>query len=301
MFISKLTHTIEAYDKYGIHRLNGVKVVFVLLVLFVVNLIVYIPNPYFYFFYVPITAMNAEVIGLHIKEKYTLFIYATLGSCAMIFLFNLLKPYPLFFLLFSFSGTMTLYLIVLHKNRSMLILVPIVLSLSAYSLLYADANTDFYAVFNNAVTTLVALICVLAALILFPLSYYYRLWLRALRLLVQECLDNLILLHENQALKLDTVQGHTVHLVHFSQMLPRQLPTYTILKINLLINRLHLMSCVAGVQEGLIEPAELQPLILAIRVLLGSIEREEPCTFIATGNATLSSLIHSWNYLCSRQ
>ncbi len=63
MFISNLIRTIEAYDPYGLHRLNGTKVVYVLLTLFIVNLLFDIPNPYFYFFYVPITAMSAEVVG----------------------------------------------------------------------------------------------------------------------------------------------------------------------------------------------------------------------------------------------
>ncbi|WP_240610456.1 hypothetical protein [Legionella qingyii] len=60
MFISKLIRIIEDYDPYGNHRVNGVKVTYVLLILFAVNFIFSIPNPYFYYFYIPITAMAAE-------------------------------------------------------------------------------------------------------------------------------------------------------------------------------------------------------------------------------------------------
>ena len=298
MSISKLIRTIDQYDPYGMHRLNGMKVVYVLLVLFFVNLFFYIPNPYFYFFFVPISAMNAEVIGLSIKSKYKLFIYAGLGSCGIIFLFNLLKPYPAFFLLFGFVATLFLYGFVLRKRSEMMVLVPIILSLAAYSLLYGAENNDFYAVFNNAVTTLISMMIILGALVLFPLSYYYRLWLRALSLLLQECLDNFVLLHEKKHVNTLSVQGHTMHLFQFSQLLPRSLPVYTILKINLLINQLHLMGCVASPDDFSTDPSELQRTIQGIHALLRSIKKEESCPFMAVGNPALSHLIRSWNYLC---
>ena len=75
MFFSKLTHIIERYDRYGIHRLNGFKVVYILLILFLFNALFDIQNAYFYFFYIPITAMAAEVMGERVEQKYTFFMF----------------------------------------------------------------------------------------------------------------------------------------------------------------------------------------------------------------------------------
>lgn len=301
MYISKLIHTIETYDPYGIHRLNGVKVVYVLLILFTFNAFFDIQNVYFYFFYAPITAMNAEVIGFHVKNKYKLFIATLSGACLMIFLFNILKDYPFIFLLFGFVGTLTLYHVILKRYKSMLILVPLILSLSAYSLLYPDANVDFYSTFNNAITTLIAMGIMTAALILFPLSYYYRLWLRALALITAEMLDNFIRLQKGESLQARAVQVHRLNLVNFSQMLPRHLPIYSILKINILVNQLNLLSSVANHEIITIKNVNLDRIIQHLQLLLESIRTEKPCKIIENSHPSLFKIIHSWNYLCSQQ
>ncbi len=219
MFISKLTHIIETYDPYGTHRLNGVKVVYVLLVLFAFNMFFYIPNVYFYYFFIPITAMTAEVLVENIEDKYKSFVYTILGSCVMALLFNILRPYPLLFLLIVFISAMSLYLIALHWIRLMIPLVPIILSLAAYSLLYPDLNANLNMVLNNALTTLCAMVIILGSLILFPLSYYYRLWLRSLILLLREILENFLIISENKTVKFSLIQGHTKHVVTFANML----------------------------------------------------------------------------------
>lgn len=299
MFISKLIHTIETYDPYGLHRLNGVKVVYVLLILFSANLFFNIPDPYFFYFYLPITAMSAEVVGTHIYDKYLMFICAVVGSSAMIILFYIVNPHPLFFLLFSFVSTSMLYLLILKLKKSMLFTVPIILSLAAYSLLYVDLYLDLYAIINNTITTLVAMGIILGALILFPLSYYYRLWLRAFYLLTKQCLDNFMLSHDHSRVNTSAVQGHSIHLIQFAQMLPRHLPVYTILKINLLINRVHMISCVIGHNNSETVSNEVQLTIQNLRLLLVAINREERCSLIV-GDPIMSKLILSWNDLCSR-
>ena len=70
MFISRLSNVVETYDPYGIHRVNGVKAAYLLLVLFTVNLIYSVPDPYFYFFYAPLIAMAAEVFGETLEERF---------------------------------------------------------------------------------------------------------------------------------------------------------------------------------------------------------------------------------------
>jgi hypothetical protein len=301
MSFSKLILTIEAYDRHGIHRLNGVKVVYVLLVLFTVNAFFYIPNPYFYFFYIPITTMSAEIMGNSIPEKYKLFIYATLGATFMIFLFNILKPYPLFFLLVAFLSSLALYFFALRGPASRLALVPIILSLAAYSLIYPDINADLYATFNNACTTLVSMTIILAALLLFPLHYYYQLWRRSLALLIQEILEYALLIQHHTDAQVPAVQGHTQFLIYFAHMIPRRLPFYTVLKINLLANQLHLISCVPQSAWKTLPADKLQLLTHNLRLLQHAIHHESPCPLLYNHSAQFSKLIHSWNYLCKKQ
>ena len=100
MFISQLKDKLHAYDLYGEHRTNGLKILFVLQFLFLFNFIYTVSNPYFYFFYVPLTAFTAEILGRSLEEKY-LFLFATITGCAVsIFFFGLFSIYKLFFIFF---------------------------------------------------------------------------------------------------------------------------------------------------------------------------------------------------------
>jgi hypothetical protein len=220
-----------------------------------------IPNIYFYYFYLPITAMTAETLFDRIEDKFKGFIYTMLGSSMMVLLFNSIRPYPFYFLFTVFICTILFYILAIHWKRMILPLVPIILSLATYSLLYSNLNTNFNMIINNMITTLFALIIIVSALILFPLSYYYRSWLRAFVLLLQEIIDNLCMIYEKKRIEISLIQGHTKHMVTFANMLPRQLPTRTILKINLLVNQLHLASCVDRSPFTEMSQDELQSLI----------------------------------------
>ncbi|MBP9742577.1 MAG: hypothetical protein KBD37_04380 [Burkholderiales bacterium] len=298
MFISKLSEVLENYDKYGIHRLNGLKVVYVLLILFTVNMIFTIPNPYFYYFYIPITAMGAEAAGETIRAKYYLFFYTLIGAIVTVFLFHLTYSYRLFFLFFAFFLAILLYLGALRLKNQMLVTVPLILSLATYSLLYGSINTNFYAILNNGLTTCIATIIVIASLILFPQSLYFRIWLRAYLLLLKQILGNFLLIQDNKEVEIEPVQGHLIQLVRFSNMLPRKLPTFTILRINLLINKLRVISCAADQKLIKLTPDMLQSLIYNLQVLIAHVEREESCKLTIDNNLLLSKLVVSWNNLC---
>lgn len=297
MFISRLIRIIENYDQYGTHRVNGIKVVYVLLALFFFNSVFYIPNVYFYYFYIPITAMTVEVLFERIQDKYRAFIYVMVGTCVMVFLFNILKPYPLFFLFAVFVSAMLLYLLALHWRRIFLPIVPVILSLASYSLLYPNLNANLNMVVNNAVTTLFALIIILSALVLFPLSYYYRLWLRSFGLLLEETLDHLRMIQDKKPVQVLLVQGHTKHMITFANMLSRKLPTFTLLKINLLTNRLHMESCVPHGQFTAMQPEERIALITYFSGFIEAVKREKPYE-IAHVNSLLLKLVQAWNDLC---
>ncbi|MDF1677439.1 MAG: hypothetical protein P1U32_01950 [Legionellaceae bacterium] len=301
MFISKLIHTIETYDPYGMHRLNATKVVYVFFILSIFNMFFNLPHPYFYFFYLPLTAMAAEVMMENVKDKYWGFVYTILGTCVMVMLFNMLRSYPLFFPVAIFAATVVLYFIALRHVTMMLPLVPIILSLATYSLLYPTLDNNFRMVMENLLTTLFAMLIILSSLVLFPLSYYYRLWLRALLLSCQDMLSDLLLILNHQAVEATLLQENIKRMVIFSNMLPRRLPIYTILKINLLTHELRVHLDVAENQFTSMPQATLELLIENMKLLILSIENEVPCDLICDKEPHFIKLIHAWNSLCKAQ
>lgn len=297
MFISKLTHIIEAYDPYGNHRVNGLKAIYVLLMLFAVNFIFSIPNPYFYYFYIPITALAAEVVGETLKRKNLLLFYCILWSAISAFLFDFFSVTPLFPIL-AFAYSFLLYLIAIHSRMHTVVIAPVALSLGAYSLLYREINTSFYIILNNCLNTFIAMAVVFAALAFFPRSYYYRLWLRALLLLITQIIEHLSLMVTHQRIIFDPVRGHTTHLVRFSRMIPRTFPLRTIWKINLLMNQLHLLVCVTEADTIMMNSEKINLFIQKLYVFKHAVEEERPCDLAATPWVILNKLVHSWNYLC---
>jgi hypothetical protein len=245
--------------------------------------------------------MTAEVMMPRLQDKYKAFIYTMMGACLMVMLFNMLRPYPLFFLVAMFVATVSLYLIALHRVDIMLPLVPIILSLAAYSLLYPTLNANFKMLLENVFTTVMAMLVIIAALLLFPLSYYYRLWLRAFRLAVQAWLNRLLLIHQNQVVTVSLFEEDIKQMLDFSNMLPRYLPCYSILKINLLMHGLKNQSEVSQSVLAKLDKESLALLIENTKLLIQAIEQESTCELIFTQDKNFIQLIQSWNLICMRQ
>lgn len=301
MFISTLAKTIEAYDPYGEHRLNGLKGVYVFMILCTVNMIYGIHNPYFNYFYVPLTALTAEMAGETIPAKYWLFFHVTMGSIVAIFLFSIMVSYPLFFIFFVFFYSILHYLVALHFIKAIFIPIPITLSLAIYSLVYGPLNTDVHVAMNNALITFCAMLIVIAALLLFPLKYYFKSWLRAYLLLLKQVLGNFQQVQQNQPVPV-IIQGHFVKMLKYTNMLPRKLPIARILKINVLMNDLRVLSCVIDHELIKINASELQYLIDNMTLLVQAVEKKAVCVLLSNThekNKTLCKMIQSWNQLCS--
>ncbi len=298
MFISKLSNLIESYDQYGSHRVNGLKATYLLSVLIAFNSFFSIPNPYFYYFYIPITALIAEVAGETIKEKYLQLFYCIISSVITVFLFNIFAPYW-YFPIFAFFYSLFLYLAWINSKHHALVIAPVSLSLGAYSLLYTEINLSFYDILNNCLTIIIAMIVMFSGLVFFPLSYYYRLWLRSFVLLIDQMIEHLSLILENQKVEFDPVHGHTTHLVRYSNMLPRHLPIHTILKLNVLINDLHLMISVTEKNAIIRDKEEIKLLVDDLLIFKRAVEQERVCTLESTSFALLDKIISSWNHLCS--
>ncbi len=294
MFISKLIRTVDNYDPLGIFRVHGIKVVYVTLVLFAFNGLLNIQDAYFYFLYIPLTAMTAEVQGTTLPQKYVFFTGVTLGTVLIVLLFNLLFPDPLFFLFSAFLITFLLYRYVLRDN-SKLFWVPIILSLVSYSLNYRLLNETPLEIVNHAITTLISMLIVLGALVLFPLSFYYRIWLRAFHQVVDLCLKNFMILQKGECTVTD-VPAYIIHMRMYAYMLPRSYPTYSILNMTFHIHKLYLASCVYWAPKPLFTNKELKEIVNCLQKLLQAIEQEKPYQIEGGTRHSLQKIIHSWNY-----
>lgn len=299
MFISKLNERMEAYDPYGEQRVNGVKVVYIVMILFAVNFVLPIPNPYFYFFFAPIFSMIAEIAGQTIEEKYKNMIYCMVISIITVFVFNYFASYWFVFVLVFFYS-LILYFSLINKQVFVVSIIPISLAMGAYSLLYEKINTNFYLIFNNSLTQVLSMLIILGALLFFPLDYYYRLWLRALVLLTQQVIDHASILLKHQQIIFDPVKGHTTRLFRYANMLPRHFPFFSILKISCLMNDLHLKISVPEHDELLFNEDKIKLLIDSLTTFKAAVKLERPCELENTPIIELEKLIHSWNFVLKK-
>ncbi|RUR08647.1 FUSC family protein [Legionella sp. km772] len=307
MFISQLKDKILTYDKYGEHRTNGLKILFVLQFLFLFNYIYGVNNPYFYFFYVPLTAFTAEIIGSTLEEKY-LFLFCTITGCALsIFLFGLFSVYKLFFVFFVFFYSLFLYYLVIHHLRKMLALVPLILSLAVYSLIYENADSNLYIALNHVLEVLVAMGLIFMGLYLFPKRYYFVIWQRAFL----EVLSKLEFLSEE--ISQENVQTIPIFpgiivMNKYSKMLPRSINYYSVLKITLLSFELIMSLSYLLSFRKKIKTAYIQLFTRYIKLLLEACKRKKTVLLGSQDHRlltqsyelkTLRRLILSWNYLCT--
>lgn len=233
MFISQLLSRIEQYDRYGEHRINGFKAVFVVELLFIVNYIYSIPNPYFYYFYAPLTAFTAEVLGNSLEDKFRLYFYTMLGSIVAVFLFGLFQPYKTFFIFFVLAFSLFLYWIAIYRLHSFFVPVPLILCLATYSLLYGASNTNFYMMINHALESLVAMLVVMIGLMFFPRRYYLWIWCRAFHEVILLVRNYVAQVADGNEVTVTVVSGLVV-MRRYSCMLKRNMSTYSVLKITLL-------------------------------------------------------------------
>lgn len=308
MFISQLKDKLAAYDKYKEHRINGLKALFVLELMILFYFFSSIDNPYFYYFYAPITAFTVEAAGTTLKEKYLLLLYTLLGSILSIFLFGVLSVYNVFFIFFVFFYSLALYFLVLHNFRKMLVIVPLILSLASYSLIYGvEADSNFYVAINNALYTLAATVVIFSGLFLFPKRYYFEIWERAFFEVITG-LESLSAKICKGEVKTIAIFSGIIVMERYAKMLPKNIKCYSILKITILTFELILtMSYLLSFQKQLRKEyvvvlnhylARLcnacksrQPVVLS---------RQELSAFNETHELRiLYQLILSWNYLCA--
>ena len=233
MFISQLKNKLAIYDRYGEHRINGLKAVFILELLFLFNCVYTVPNPFFYFFFVPMSAFAAEIAGTCLAEKYLFLFFIFMGSTLAIFLFGLLSVYKLFFIFFVFAYSLWIYFTAIYKIKSMFVPAPLILSIAIYSLIYNNSNSSFYIALNHAMETLVAMLIMFAGLVLFPKIYYLATWRRAFFDVLNDLERISAQIFYNEIDDLPITPGIII-MERYSRMLSRKMKYFSVLKITLL-------------------------------------------------------------------
>lgn len=306
LLLSQLQDKLLRYDPFGEHRTNGLKAVFVLELMFLFNLIYGIPNAYFYYFYIPLTAFAAEIAGNTLAEKFYFYCYTVIGSIIAVFCFGVFSSYKVFFIFFVFFFSFLIYFMALRKIKSLLVPAPLILSLAAYSMTYGNSNSNFYVALNHALQTTVAMLIVVGGLILFPRRYYLAIWRRAF------C--NVVLNLENLTAKICRGEIEQMPIINglivmdrYSKMLSRRMPYYSILKITLLTAELvmamsYLLAFHKQLRQQYIVVLQAYYARLAQAARKGQslpISVAEQRLFAETHELrTLYQLIISWNYLC---
>lgn len=307
MFISQLRNKLQHYDPYGEHFSNGLKAVFVLELLFLFNYVYKVPNPYFYYFYVPLTAFAAEIAGNTLEDKYLLYFFTVMGSALAVFLFGMFSIYPLLFVFFVFGYSLLIYFTAIYKLKSMLVPAPLILSLAVYSLIYDKSNSNFYLALNHALETVVAMLVVMAGLLLFPKHYYLAIWRRAFIGVLQNLITTADKIYQGEIEQMAIIPG-TVIMKRYSKMLSPRMKCYSVLKITLLTFELVVaMSYLVAFYRQL-RWQYIAAFHHYLERLLPQVKNRQPLTLTPQDLKimhetyelrTLAQLIKSWNHLCT--
>ncbi len=189
----------------------------------------------------------------------------------------------------------------------MLVIVPLMLSLASYSLIYGlDADSNFYVAVNNALQTIAATVVIFAGLSIFPKSYYFEIWFSAFREVITnlETLSGKFCKGEVETI---AIFPGIITMERYAKMLPKKIKCYSVLKITLLAFELILtMSYLLSFQKQLhIEYVAILHKYIA-RLAKASktrqpvvLTQQELSAFKETHELRLLyQLILSWNYLC---
>lgn len=306
MYISLLNDKLITYDPYGIHRTNGLKSIYLLELMLVFELCSSISHPYFYFFFVPMNCLNAEIVGNTLQEKYLFLFWSILGSSISVFLFGVCSIYKTFFVFFVFFYSAVIYYLLIRKLKNMLPVAPLVLGLASYSLIYVNKDVNFYIALNHFLETMVGGCVMFAGLYLFPNTYYLAIWRRAFTQVITHLEFTTAQLCSGE-LKTVTIYSGMVIMERYAKMLPREKKTFSILKITLLTFQL-------VVSMSYLISFETQHRIDYIKVLHGylltlrdSIKKREAVVMTEQESHLFKSshelwimykLICSWNHLC---
>ena len=176
MFISTLIDKKNHYDPYRVHYYQGIRAVIALFSLFCIQYVYGVINPYFYFFYLPITCLSLEILGETSMERTKIYLQSVTWSAFGVLLFGLAAHHPLLELLVVFSFSLWVYHVFIKHYPYPLISAATILSLSAYGLKYQ--NVDIYQACAHFGISLFAGMVIATVLKLLPQKMYLEIWYR---------------------------------------------------------------------------------------------------------------------------
>jgi hypothetical protein len=283
----QLPSRLADYDKYGEYRTCAIKGLFVVELMFIFNLIYGVENPYFFYFYIPLTSFAAEIAGNNLKEKYLFLFFTLSGSTILVFCYGLFSEYRTFFIFFVFFSSLLIYYIAIKKVKSLFVPAPIILSLAAYSLNYLGTDSNLYIALNNALHTVAASIIIFIGLYFFPKSFYYAIWKRAFCGLLDH-LDNVTEKIKNNELSEIPLFKGVVVMTRYSEMVSKKMKTFSILKITHLSFHLVMELSYLTTFQKKIRQADLLALQHYVKSLSRACKKEIPLELSAHDTAVLS-------------
>jgi len=189
----------------------------------------------------------------------------------------------------------------------MLLIIPLILSLAVYSLIYTNQDNNFYVALNHVLQIIVAMLVIFAGLSIFPKKYYLAIWHRALC----QVLINMEILTEKICkgeVKTVPIFPSIIIMERYSKMLSRKMKYYSILKITLLAFEIimslsYLVAFKKNVKIQYIKLFHHYLLLIrdaCIKKEAIVIKTRELAFFNETHELkVLYQLILSWNYLCN--
>lgn len=299
MSISQLVKQLNRYDPYHICFWNGIRAVSALIGLLTVNFIYGIHNPYFYFFYIPITCISIEILGENPYERAKLYIISVFWSALAVFVFGLSATHRGLELLTIFGFSSLTYFFFIHHYKHALVSAATILSLGGYSLNYHFANVDIYQALNHFGLTLFAGMIVVSILFFFPRQVYWKIWHRILTKNLIQGLNFLSSPAPRQACMF-LFQSFSTQL-QYARMLRK--PTKTLLKATILNHEL-LESIVVMQNYSTYSTSQITSLRQNLQTLIDVLIAKRPCPLTAIDTLTpldrqIWQLAKEWNKLCA--
>ena len=300
MLITKLTQVIDSIDPYGHRRVNALQILFVIICLFFMNL--FFSPPYFQqliMIFMGAFLCTAEIINYNQRQIYVgVFCLLTI-ICAI--LINLVKEYNYASVLMVGFMLSSLYLAA--KKFPQLFIMIIMLYMFSVAVVQIKVGGSYYVYINYILLLSVYTLVDIAFMNLFPRIYYFRVWLRAYCLSLQEIEQSIHNLVTNSG---TTQTNHLIAMNKYTLSLNYKDHGFSARKTNILLLDLHNFLIVYKQNTTVAKPLELMQIAAICADIRKSIAHHSPIDlttiqFINLPNNianSLQQLIYIWNKLC---
>lgn len=311
MFISKLGNLLDSYDIYGEYRVNALKILYIIIILFICNLIFAPHHAILNFILIPILAILIEttLVGARLKIIGTI-VFCILSAATML-VYDLTYQHPTLFTVIVLFSSILIYYLSITKYPYLFGAEPFILCIGFLSG-HKAGNSNLYEAFNGLTTLAFGVLLILGLLILFPRWFYYRLWLRAFYFSVVGIRDTLELSLEDQRSKFTRLHRHLIKMDQYAKTVGHQRYNFSLTKINLCICKLCGYIVISENINMIDRQLRIQRGVEILNTLITAIASDKP--FMGDLDKIISNyhdesslvgvyfknIILSWNNLCSR-